>query len=491
MKTSISHACLRTLAFTLLLVLTSCSKVDHPLTIVESGDNETPLRYQGEDECYEVPFDPTGQDPTILAYEYLKFHHGFVSPEYAFPEPLRQRFVDRMDYATITYGGKTLMQFLQDLLSEGLIDSFAKAKFEELDQRLQNPEDISQTISWLSSVIQDTRNSTTETCLGRYLVLSVFQSYFQSLRYFEEISVRYGYFQGGASNLAFRSSSCNFWTQLACVFNFETLKYAIIGALVGCSIESILEGGYGDISGFVEFTSSSLQILLSCITSGITSNALGIGIGATVGLLYGIVMQWDDCACVDCGGIKTMAYRFRDCTPIADFRPRGYGSDIVEFAWDNEFGTPNQAITTAVNPGLRISDISGPSEMLEVMVQPICEDPNENPEVFTETYDLESEYLEPRSLVLTGPTMLNDVQAEMEVTYYVTGAEWLNISRYSWDYWVWNGTIVSSTSSSVTIRWDCALDEGEVGINFWIDCPGGQANTRSYTLDVVFMGDMF
>jgi hypothetical protein len=302
-----------------------------------------------------IPYDSTSQDPTILGYEFLKYHWGFVNPEDAFPGDAKQRFLDRMSYMDATYGGKTVSGFLQDLLTEGFIDDYAKNRFEELYQRLSIPTDIVQTMGWIESEIDYARSTSIESCLSRYMVLSVFQSYNQVLRYFEEIAINEGLLATGGAPMSVRSANCNFWQHLGCVLNLKTFLYTIGGALAGCSLETIIEVGWAGILQMIQIQLSggNLQIVIRCgaaIGSGNPVNVIGIGVGATVGLLFGIISQWQNCSCPDCDGIKSMTYRFDDCDPEARFRPWGYGDDIEQFDWSNSNGQPSMATTFPAPP---------------------------------------------------------------------------------------------------------------------------------------------
>lgn len=69
--------------------------------------------------------------------------------------------------------------------------------------------------------------------------------------------------------------------------------------------------------------------------------------------------------------------------------------------------------------------------------------------------------------------------------YFVYGLNWVDIDRYSIEFWVVNGTIVSETDESVTVNWDDDQEEGQICIDYFVDCPGGDAFRRSYCLRVI------
>jgi hypothetical protein len=113
-----------------------------------------------------------------------------------------------------------------------------------------------------------------------------------------------------------------------------------------------------------------------------------------------------------------------------------------------------------------------------------------NPVVFNYGIDLFDQVLSPRTILLTGGPTIDFTNGVFNYEYTVVGLDWLNLSRYSWSFWVWNGTIVSSTDNSVTVNWDELEETGQVCINYWVNCPGGQAYSKNYCLTVIIDEDM-
>lgn len=399
-----------------------------------------------------------------------------------------------MDSLDLVYGSKTISQFLGDLVIDGLIDNYAKGKLLSLNQRLSIPNDLSVTKSWLAVQIPQVRAASTQSCVDQYIVLSVFQSYYQVLKYFEEIAVANSFLTGNESAITTRSGECNFWSTLGCVLNEETLISTIKGALVGCNIPKLLvsEGLGAVMQANSILNLNSLTLLTKCgiqVVGGNPVALIGLGIGATVGLLIGIVSQWEGCKC-DCDGVTSFTYRYEDCTPVATFRPWGYGDDIVSFDWNNTNGDPITANTLVSDPTLRIRDVSNTSEDLGVLISPNCIDSNDDPMDFALSFDLQSDYIAPRTILLSGGPEVDFSTGTINYRYAVVGLHWVDLTRYNVFFWAINGTIISSSSDEVVVNWDGNAETGKICIDYWINCPGGQVLTKTHCRAIIIDDDI-
>ncbi|HLF63241.1 MAG TPA: hypothetical protein VI603_05800 [Saprospiraceae bacterium] len=442
-------------------------------TVVPQIEDPNPVTTRTS--CTVVPYDPNSIDPTILAYEYLKFYRGSYAPEDMLPSPLKENFVDHMDELLEELEGRTFAQALGDLEEAELIDEYAKGKFEDLASRLAIPEDLDETITWLRDEIEEAREADEESCYGRYLVLSVFQTFRNAMQYYSEVAEDLGYLtDGGGSGIETRSSECSFWDRIDCLFSLNTLLSAIVGATIGCNVGNIIEGDFPWES--FQFDLSTLTFVLSCVGTNI--HPIGAAIGAVAGIFYGVF--GDGCICVNCDGIDAVTAYPIGCQPRARFTPWGFGEDIDQLDWINTNGNPSIATTYPTAPALTITHVSSAS-MLNVQISPICEEPSENPPAFQRSYNLYLLSITPLQLFLSGgPIVAWETGEILEYVYYVVG---VNLDRYVIDFTITNGTIESETSNSVTVTWDDE-ETGELCIEYYVNCTGGQALETTYCITV-------
>jgi len=248
---------------------------------------------------------------------------------------------------------------------------------------------------------------------------------------------------------------------------------------------------------------------------GAIAGPLGAGVGSVIGFVGGAILGWFSgdatldrkyARCEECLPPTSILRDVADCSLTADFTPIGAGSNVTQLTWSSNQTVPPSA-TGARDETQTFTHIAG-SGPITFRIDAECvfegddivlsrDLPGGNIEGLTLSVPSNAFYLTGDDMVFIytggGP-----VGGPVTVTYQYNGLALDNSGDYTFQQigGVQNGTIVSTTSSSITIRWyptnlqefeETQTAQGRVRYRVTNTCPGGESKIVSF--GVLITGD--
>lgn len=246
--------------------------------------------------------------------------------------------------------------------------------------------------------------------------------------------------------------------------------------------------GYGIFSCI--FSGAVSGAIIGATAAGVVGGPVGIGAGIIVGFSIGGVAGFglyvfegnygtcDNCEELDCNPVMGVSLTFPTCTS-AIYTAFGFGQDLNStIAWTNVSGTPLTTTTTTAVPRTTIMQNSS-SVPVVTTITATCTDGDNTTAVpsLPFTRDLSSLALE-----VLGLTLYGEAHVLPGNTEYYTVHGYNNNSNYTTEWFVNNGTIISSTNTSAQIQWDAGLTTGWVQAQVFNNCPGGYSKTFTFNV---------
>ena len=283
-----------------------------------------------------------------------------------------------------------------------------------------------------------------------------------------------GYIQFAAENSAFKQFFSNaaqdrgcFWEWLGCFFK-TLIKDIIIGAIIGGTLGLILDTDTATSSG------GGLVI-----TGPLT--AIGAVVGAIAGLFHA-AFSADECCPneLDCRLPAGVSLRFVNCAATATYTPWGFGTDVGALVWNNMFGMPTSAITTAPHSLSITQDV--PGTPVSTSFSTVCVDGSTNaPSAPVFLRNLSSLVLDVGEFTIIGK---KSISSGLPYVYSVQGTAAYD-GRHTFDFFVTRGTITVQGPSQITVIWDDFEpgQQGRVSVTARNTCPGGRSVGKSIYVD--------
>lgn len=254
---------------------------------------------------------------------------------------------------------------------------------------------------------------------------------------------------------------------------------------------------------------------LGSTIGGILGGSIGSGIGAVVGAVGGAILGWFSsdatldrkyAECEKCLPPMSVLQDITDCSLTADFTPIGAGSNVTQLTWSSEQTIPSTA-TGARDETQTFTHIAG-SGPITFTIDAECVFEGQD---IVLSDDLSGGNIEELTLsvpnnafFLTGDDMVfiygggGPVGGPVTVTYHFNGLAIDNPGDFTFQQvgGVQNGTIVSTTPSSITIRWypsnlqefeQTLTAQGRISYRVTNTCPDGES--RILTFGVLITGD--
>jgi hypothetical protein len=248
---------------------------------------------------------------------------------------------------------------------------------------------------------------------------------------------------------------------------------------------------------------------LGGLIGGILGGPVGAGVGTIIGAVGGGILGWFSsdatldrlyAACERCLPPTSLSVTTSDCSLTADFTPVGAGISVTSLLWESEQTIPMSA-TGSRTQTQTFSQIpsSGP---IEFRITSTCMFDGNPITLFRDLSggNIEGQLLDVpyNAFYVTGndalkiPITNGIVGAAVTETYQYSGLALDNSGDYSFEFLgsVVNGTVVSTSSNSITIRWfpaninDYILNKfawGSFRFRVTNNCPGGESKIFTFT----------
>ena len=272
-----------------------------------------------------------------------------------------------------------------------------------------------------------------------------------------------------------------------------------------------------DLSIRLAFISAGLAsgAKLGADIGGIVGGPVGAVVGGVIGAVGGAILGWfsggdvldrEYAQCEACLPPTSIIRDVADCNLTADFTPIGAGSNVTQLTWSSEQTIPPSA-TGARDETQTFTHIAG-SGPITFTIDAECVF---NDEDIVLSRDLPGGNIEALTLsvpsnafYLTGDDMIfiyvggGPVGGPVTVTYQYNGLALDNTGDYTFQQVgdVQNGTVVSETSNSITIRWyptniqefeETLTAQGRIRYRVTNTCPDGESKIVSF--GVLITGD--
>jgi hypothetical protein len=417
------------------------------LTIGCLQPEQEPAAYSPGPTC--LNFDEFEKSEQFI-YEFFKY--GLMNQAYEenIPHAIREDFLEVFGEKLGEVENMTYSQAVAHFYGENEIGAGMRTEllglYSFLDAAINGSSpDFSDLQSGLDDLITSGKESEGLNCQEKNFLVLTYFSLKGVFQYFEEIYHIPNSLDGEALDLR---QDCGFWNTVWC-FTGPLLSSTLTGGLAGGGAGYIREGTAG-------------------IGSGLEGGLIG---GAIRGVIAGISALIDGCCPIDCHAVTGVSVRFTGCDPEAVYTAFGFGEDAVTLLWNNQYGTPETALTPVAIPRLTITQTNS-SVDVETSLITNCNDQttrgNVNQPLFIRNlYNLVRE--------ATGASLWGPVSVAPGLTYtYGLYGSFLNPNIEITQWYVTNGTIINDNGTSVDVQWDNEMTSGMIQAEVTNTCPNGQ-----------------
>jgi hypothetical protein len=406
-------------------------------------------------------------DITNTTTKHLKYYLASKSPYIYFPEEHRSMFQQKFDSTTNFYKNYSFEATIDDLVDKGGFSEQGGNHLKNIAGVIRDNIDSNKPNSFyfamLTNADQGISTDAELSCTEREILLEMtatFRSLFTFLESENKTIVTFLENTNGAR--------CNDFAY----FVLDVVKYTGIGSLTG--------GTIGVFIGTDVVVGSQSTNAFGDPTTKIGTKGPGTLIGMTIGFLVGVsvgLLEYGNECDELCRTPKIVSYLFTDCTPTATVIPAGFGSGVGSLLWNNNNANPLAATTTPANPGLLVSAIN-PNIISTFTIATNCENVGTP---FSRNLNQAKDEVAPYGV--SGSSIVYDGKT---YNYTLQGVAPLD-GRHSFTFSVQGGTIISTTPTSIKIKWDLLQDneEGKIIIHAYNNCPAGQNESKDFLVKKV------
>lgn len=412
-------------------------------------------------------------DFSNFVYEQLKYNAAYFKTETLLPQSIHDEYMNMFNALQLEVNNMDFQDAILHLQKKGAFSrNLAKAFIDS--QRLFDTYYYDSSIPKLSLVriqinkrIEFLKKSTLLTIEEKKTAVAHLSVIKGILQYFEELfTVNQSITNYEGVNLR----GCSVWDRLRCIIVSAGLGIAggiTIGAIIGGDI-----GSASEIPGGAEVGS---------FLGGIIGGTIGGIIGGIVGIFINTCCTPD----FECFAVVGISLKFFNCSSEAEYTTWGFGRDDVTLIWENEGGIPATATTPVIDLRSAKLIISQelPNTPVRTTITSVCSNQQTNAPVGPFVRDLHT-----LAKSVQGVELAGEDQVAPGFTYSYFGFGLSNNPNYTTQWFVNEGTILSSSNEAVTIQWNSELTNAWVQMRVTNNCPGGQ--TSIFTLNMTGDGSI-